>query len=88
MAERQRTTLFRLMIILVALAALAEPAEAYIDPGTGGQLLSSLGIIIGIACTGVAMAYAFFKQWGGLLLAKIRSRLPSKHRTEETTESS
>jgi hypothetical protein len=75
------------MTMLVALTAFAEPAQAYIDPGTGGQLLSSLGIIIGIACTGIAMAYAFIKQWGGLLLTKIRSRLPGGHTTEETTES-
>jgi len=87
MAERQRRSLFRLIVIPVALTALAEPAQAYIDPGTGGQLLSSLGIMIGIACTAIVAAYAFIKQWGGLLLAKIRSRLPGGQTTKETTES-
>lgn len=59
----------------------ATPVQAYIDPGTGSSLLSSLGIILGIVCTGIAIGFAQLKHVGRLLITKLSHR---KHKRKDT----
>jgi hypothetical protein len=50
------------LVILLALAFVLGPgareAEAYIDPGTGSSLLSSLGVLLGATCAVFAFGLA------------------------------
>jgi hypothetical protein len=75
-----------LLTLLVAFAAMAQPAQAYIDPGTGSNLLSSLGIMLGVICTGAAMCSSLVRQWASAILAKVRSHRPAGESPDEPSE--
>lgn len=49
-------------------------AEAYIDPGTGGAFLSSLGMVLGVMTACLAVAFAQVRRCGGWLLTKVATR--------------
>ncbi len=56
----------------------ANRAEAYIDPGTGANLLSSLGVLLGVTCTGIAIGFTQIKRCGAWLLIKVAERRGAK----------
>ena len=58
----------------VVLGVAAQPAHAYIDPGTGSSLFSSLGIMLGVMVTMFAFCITQFRRCGGWLWAKFRLR--------------
>lgn len=79
-----------LMAAVIALVFVLGPgagrAEAYIDPGTGANLLTSLGLILGVACTGIAIGFTQLKRccaWG---LAKFATRHLEEQPEVESTE--
>lgn len=51
-----------------------QDAEAYIDPGTGSSLFSSLGIMLGVVATSLAIGLTQARRCGEWLLAKLASR--------------
>ena len=61
-------------------------AEAYIDPGTGASLLSSLGLLLGVACTGIAIGFTQVKRCGAWLLVKVAARRGPKPCEDESEE--
>ena len=63
-----------LVVLLMMLGPGANRAEAYIDPGTGSTLLSSLGLLLGAVCTGLAVCFWQVKHWGGVVIAKLSSK--------------
>lgn len=60
--------------LMVVLGIAAQPAHAYIDPGTGSSLFSSLGIMLGVMVTMFAFCITQFRRCGGWLWAKFRLR--------------
>lgn len=60
--------------LLIYLGPASSRAEAYIDPGTGSSLFSSLGLILGLACTGVAVGFAQLRRCSGWLFARVFAR--------------
>ena len=71
---------------MILLGLAARPAEAYIDPGTGSSLLSMLGLMVGMMCTGIAVCYSFVRQWGGLFMAKFTSRRTAGEQSDEAAD--
>lgn len=64
--------------ILIAFVWLLGPgarsAQAYIDPGTGSSLFTSLGLLLGVITTCLAIGLTQVKRCGGWFLAKIANR--------------
>lgn len=52
----------------------ARPAHAYIDPGTGSSLFTSLGLLLGVMTTCLAIGLTQARRCGGWFLAKIAHR--------------
>lgn len=71
----------------VAVSVLLGPgirsAEAYIDPGTGGSLFSSLGILLGAVAATSAICFSQVRRCGGWLVAKVSSRRRDKPLTPD-----
>ncbi len=63
------------MIIILLSLALAKPAHAYLDPGTGSYLIQ---ILIGFAAGGAYLVKLFWRQITGFF-KKIFSKKKSKH---------
>jgi hypothetical protein len=63
---------------LAAATALLGPgtseAHAYIDPGTGSSLFSSLGLMLGVCIAFFAMVLTQVKRWGQWFMAKLYFR--------------
>lgn len=74
--------------LLIALVWLlgpgAQPAQAYIDPGTGSSLLSSLGLLLGVMTTFIALGYTQARRCGGWVWAMIVHR--RRHDDDTTSE--
>ncbi len=82
-----RRCLTALVIALVyVLGPGAGRAEAYIDPGTGANLLTSLGLILGVACTGIAIGFTQLKRCCAWCLAKFATRHLEEQPEVESTE--
>ena len=82
------TTLKWCLVVLLALMFVLGPgastAEAYIDPGTGSSLLSSLGVLLGVMCTVIALGFTQLKYWGGRLIAKLTARRAREEQRDES----
>ena len=63
-----------LIVVIWLLGPGASRAEAYIDPGTGSHLLSTLGIMLGVLCTCCAVCFYQLKRCGTWVMAKIVAR--------------
>lgn len=83
-----RSTLRWGFAIILALSYLLGPgasqAHAYIDPGTGSTLLSSLGLLLGATCTVLAFGFAQIRNWGGRVVARLAARRPRESHSEES----
>ncbi len=79
-----------LMAAVIALVLVLGPgadrAEAYIDPGTGANLLTSLGLILGVACTGIAIGFTQLKRCCAWCMAKFATRHLEEQPEVESTE--
>ncbi len=72
---RMRKYLLPATIALVWFCGVgASPAEAYIDPGTGSHLFSSLGIMLGVATTCLAIGFFQMKRCGEWFLTRLTRR--------------
>ncbi len=56
---------------LLTVGLTASPAEAYIDPGTGSSILSSLGVMLAVISVGFAFCLGQIKHWCGWLASKF-----------------
>jgi hypothetical protein len=78
------------MAAVIALVFVLGPgagrAEAYIDPGTGANLLTSLGLILGVACTGIAIGFTQIKRCCAWCLAKFATRQLEEQPELKSTE--
>jgi hypothetical protein len=61
--------LFRVALVLAGCLAVASPAEAYLDPGTGSMLLSA---VIGVAAAVGLAVKMFWYRLLGLFRGKAR----------------
>ncbi len=59
---------------MIYLGPASNRAEAYIDPGTGSSLFSSLGLLLGVVGTGVAIGFTQLRRCGGWLIARVSAR--------------
>jgi hypothetical protein len=59
---------------LVLLGPATSEAHAYIDPGTGGSLFSSLGLMLGVFVAFAAMMLTQIKRCGQWFVAKLYFR--------------
>jgi hypothetical protein len=65
--------LARIALVLAGFLAIASPAEAYLDPGTGSMLLSA---VIGVAAAvGLAVKMSWYRLLG-LIRGKTRGSRP------------
>lgn len=65
--------LARIALVLAGCLAIASPAEAYLDPGTGSMLLSA---VIGVvAAVGLAVKMFWYRMLG-LIRSKVRGSRP------------
>ena len=64
----------------------AGAAHAYIDPGTGSSLLSTLAIMVGVLSAGVAVFFGQAKRWGLWLVDRLAARRNGKQDAEEAVE--
>lgn len=75
---RKRRLRAYILATVIAVAYLVGPganrAEAYIDPGTGSHLLSTLGIMIGVVSTGVLIGIAQIRRCGEWFIEKFSAR--------------
>lgn len=66
-------SLARIALVLAGCLAIASPAEAYLDPGTGSMLLSA---VIGVvAAVGLAVKMFWYRMLG-LIRSKVRGSRP------------
>lgn len=66
-------SLARIALVLAGCLAIASPAEAYLDPGTGSMLLSA---VIGVvAAVGLAVKMFWYRMLG-LIRSKARGSRP------------
>jgi len=78
--SRKRKYLVPAGIALLWLFGLgAQDAQAYIDPGTGSSLFSSLGIMLGVVATSLAIGLTQARRCGEWLFAKLTSRRRADH---------
>ena len=70
----RRVVVPALIVTVWMLGPGTQGAEAYIDPGTGTQLLSSLGIVLGMVSTGIVIGFTQIKRCGGWVVAKLSQR--------------
>lgn len=69
--------------MMVVLGVGAQPAQAYIDPGTGSSLFSSLGIMLGVMVTMFAFCFSQLRRCGGWFWAKLHTRRAEKDDARE-----
>jgi len=62
-----------IVALVIVLGAAANPAHAYIDPGTGSSLFSSLGVMLGAVVTMLALFVGQVRRCGGWFVARLRS---------------
>lgn len=65
--------LTRIALVLAGCLAIASPAEAYLDPGTGSMLLSA---VIGVAAAVGLAVKMFWYRMLGLIRGKARGSRP------------
>lgn len=65
--------LLRIALVLAGCLAVASPAEAYLDPGTGSMLLSA---VIGVAAAVGLAVKMFWYRLLGLIRGKARGSRP------------
>ena len=65
--------LTRIALVLAGCLAIASPAEAYLDPGTGSMLLSA---VIGVAAALGLAVKMFWYRMLGLIRGKARGSRP------------
>ena len=65
--------LARIALVLAGCLAIASPAEAYLDPGTGSMLLSA---VIGVAAAVGLAVKMFWYRMLGLIRGKARGSRP------------
>jgi hypothetical protein len=65
--------LARVALVLTGCLAIASPAEAYLDPGTGSMLLSA---VIGVAAAVGLAVKMFWYRLLGLIRGKARGSRP------------
>jgi hypothetical protein len=65
--------LARIALVLAGCLAIASPAEAYLDPGTGSMLLSA---VIGVAAAVGLAVKMFWYRMLGLIRGKARDSRP------------
>ena len=75
----RRCFLWAAVIAVVLFGPGASRAEAYIDPGTGSHLLSTLGIMVGVVSTGFIFGLAQVRRCGAWFLAKLAERRGAPH---------
>jgi len=63
-----------LAALVVVFGTTIQPAHAYIDPGTGSSLFSSLGIMLGAMVTMFAFGISQFRRCSGWFWARLHSR--------------
>ncbi len=56
---------------LLIVGVAAGSAEAYIDPGTGSSVLSSLGVMLAMVSVGFAFCFTQIKHWCRWLASKV-----------------
>ena len=59
--------------VVIAFGAASAPAHAYIDPGTGSSLFSSLGVILGAVVTMLALCISQIRRCGEWFIARFRA---------------
>lgn len=64
----------------------ARPAQGYIDPGTGASLFSSLGLLLGVACAGIAIGFTQFKRGLAWLIAIVTARRGTRRSKAQSPE--
>ena len=65
--------------LMIYLGPASNRAEAYIDPGTGSSLFSSLGLMLAVVGTGVAIGFSQLRRCGGWLIARVSARKKEEH---------
>ena len=64
----------------------ASVAQGYIDPGTGASLFSSLGLLLGVACAGIAVGFTQFKRCLTWLIAIVTARRGARRPKTQSPE--
>jgi hypothetical protein len=62
----------------------ASEARAYVDPGTGSALFSSLAIVLGVASTGIVVCFQQVKRFIWWLTGKFNHGTPSPDLSEQS----
>jgi hypothetical protein len=60
--------------LAIYLGPATSTAEAYIDPGTGSSLFSSLGLLLAAVGTGLAIGFSQLRRCGGWVVARLAAR--------------
>lgn len=81
----RRYLLCGLIIAIWLLGPGASRVEAYIDPGTGSHVLSTLGIMLGVICTCCAIGFYQIKRCSTWVVGKIVSRRKTQSVHETTS---
>ena len=63
-----------MVALSIYLGPASSRAEAYIDPGTGSSLFSSLGLVLAVVGTGIAVCFSQLRRCCGWLFAKLAAR--------------
>lgn len=87
-AHRHRTYIALAVATVCVLGFGADTAYAYIDPGTGSSLLSSLGMILAVATTGIALGLTQVRRCGHWLVARLTCRRASKQNPQNESPDS
>ena len=69
-----------ILAVIIAWAATVQPAQAYIDPGTGGYVYSLITPLIAFAGAGLAFVFRPVRSMFGKLFSVFR---PSKRKSDQ-----